>query len=880
MVRNWGLMFFCIERGEMLRQILGSLFLLGVATVKGLDENCICINDTQMECVRGFIPRCVEGDTYSIETNICKSTIPIQSDNRCPDQYIVREGFCVKEYAPVDRVCPEGTTRQVSADGNEKCVYYINEDCSCLNGFGSDGCATPSEPSIPSEPCENPFCLFPGKLGEDKRCHTVKPYGPYPKCNRTGHTYFPDRQMCGDWQLENEIPTGQICSEGYERVSIPPGSVCVKFYTPEWLDCEEGYKPTQDASQGKVSALVCEKVEYPKCQCPSIGNYTGCMEGDHYDLEGSICYDWYEPDSTTTRMPVCNPPYIQVVNNGKLYCVKKYDTIELPCPPGFEILDGRCEQTKGERCSNHTIYDTPRETPRPTETSTPTHTVKPEEPSQTPKPEEPSQTPRPEEPSQTSKPEEPSQTPKPEEPSQTSKPEEASQTPKPEEPSQTPKPEEPSQTPKPEEASQTPKPEEASQTPKPEEPSQTPKPEEASQTPKPEEPSQTSKPEEPSQTPKPEEASQTSRPMQEPRPSQTSRPAEPSRSSQTSRPEKPSFSSRPSMKIEASKAPIRDRIVGSTEVEKTPLPSMRAVASPIKQFAKSPLPSPWYKKEEIQVEQGNSSIETPRPVAYVETKIILPGADAETVVQGEKIQEIQASLACALRMPVEKIRIRKFYKVGSDGGKEVLPVNPEDFYIVGDGSEGCYTVNSTGARRLQAAGQGGSVEVEYVIVEPPQEIVELSTAQLTAVLATSDAMVSTVQSVGSTGIEAAAITVPVAAATTGVQTADNDFTTVLKTVVGPAIGGGVGGLILIAVGVVVGIKMYRKRNQKLPLTQKGIEVNREGQHLHKNPLVQLYDSTRALGVTGHAYAGRGPVNRASQDITRVAMEPTHVGHAV
>jgi hypothetical protein len=158
--------------------------------------------------------------------------------------------------------------------------------------------------------------------------------------------------------------------------------------------------------------------------------------------------------------------------------------------------------------------------------------------------------------------------------------------------------------------------------------------------------------------------------------------------------------------------------------------------------------------------------------------------------------------------------------------------------------------------------------------------VELSTAQLTAVLATSDAMVSTVQSVGSTGIEAAAITVPVAAATTGVQTADNDFTTVLKTVVGPAIGGGVGGLILIAVGVVVGIKMYRKRNQKLPLTQKGIEVNREGQHLHKNPLVQLYDSTRALGVTGHAYAGRGPVNRASQDITRVAMEPTHVGHAV
>ena len=787
----------------MLRQILGSLFLLGLATVKGLDENCICINDTQMECVRGFIPRCVEGDLYIEETDICKSVIPIQSDNRCPDQYIVREGFCVKGYAPVDRVCPEGTTRQVSADGNEKCVYYINEDCSCLNGFGSDGCATPSEPSIPSEPCENPFCLFPGKLWPDQRCHTVKPYGPYPKCNRTGHTYFPDRQMCGEWQLEEEIPTGQICSEGYERVSIPPGSVCVKFYIPEWLDCEEGYKPTQDASQGIVSALVCEKVEYPKCQCPSIGNYTGCMEGDHYDLEESICYDWYEPDSTTTRMPVCNPPYIQVVNNGKLYCVKKYDTIELPCPPGFEILDGRCEQTKGERCSNHTIHDTPRETPRPSETSTPTHTVRPEEPSQTPKPEEPSQTSRPVE------------------------------------------------------------------------PSQTPKPEEPSQTPKPEEPSQTSRPVEPSQTPKPEEASQTSRPVE---PSQTSRPAQPSRPSQTSRPEKPSFSSRPSMKIEASKAPIRDRIVVSTEVEKTPLPSMRAVASPIKQFAKSPLPSPWYKKEEIQVEQGNSSIETPRPVAYVETKIILPGADAETVVQAEKIQEIQASLACALRMPVEKIRIRRFYKVGSDGGKEVLPVNPEDFYIVGDGSEGCYTVNSTGARRLQAAGQGGSVEVEYVIVEPPQEIVELSTAQLTTVLATSDAMVSTVQSVGSTGIEAAAITVPVG--TTGVQTADNDFTTVLKTVVGPTIGGGVGGLILIAIGVVVGIKMYRKRNQTLPLTQKGIEVNREGQHLHKNPLVQLYDSTRALGVTGHAYAGRGPVNRASQDITRVAMEPTHVGHAV
>jgi hypothetical protein len=268
-------------------------------------------------------------------------------------------------------------------------------------------------------------------------------------------------------------------------------------------------------------------------------------------------------------------------------------------------------------------------------------------------------------------------------------------------------------------------------------------------------------------------------------------------------------------------------------------------------------------------------------IPYVETKLILPGANVESIVQGEKIQELQASLACALRMPIDKIRIRKFYRVTSDGAKEALAVNPEDFYIIGDGTEGCYTVNATGARRLQVQGglseaRGESVEVEYVIVEPPQAIVELSTAQLTTVLATSDAMVSTVQSVGSTGIEAAAITVPVVS-TLG----SNDFTTVLKTVVGPAIGGGLGGLIVLTAGIIVGIKIYKKKKQSIPLTQKGVEVTREGQHLHKNPLHQVYDSTRALGgLTGNAYAGRGPVNRASQDMTRVAMEPTHVGHAV
>jgi hypothetical protein len=257
-------------------------------------------------------------------------------------------------------------------------------------------------------------------------------------------------------------------------------------------------------------------------------------------------------------------------------------------------------------------------------------------------------------------------------------------------------------------------------------------------------------------------------------------------------------------------------------------------------------------------------------ISYIETKLVIPGADAVLLGTGEKIQELQASLACTLRIPLEKIRIQSFIKIFANGVREELSVNPADFYIIGDGTVECYTTGPVGSgRRIQSVGGQETVEVKYVIVEPPRAITDLSLTQLTTVLASSSVLVNTVQSIGGTSIEAVAATPTIAA-----PTESNGVIEMMKQIVGPSIGG-IGGGILIIAGVIVGVKMYKKHKQRLPITQ--TKKDAEGRILHKNPLV-AYDSSRVLPGTN--YPGRAPMHRMSQDMTRVAMEPQHVGHGV
>ncbi len=264
-------------------------------------------------------------------------------------------------------------------------------------------------------------------------------------------------------------------------------------------------------------------------------------------------------------------------------------------------------------------------------------------------------------------------------------------------------------------------------------------------------------------------------------------------------------SSPPTTRPQPSSPPTR-RPYPSTDVvwvTRKPLPSMMAPTR-VPPMRMTAMPSPW---------RPSRNITGDRP-QYIASQIKFPGANVSMFQQPEKIQEIQMSLACALRLPLENIRITNITLIDIRGLTNII--NAARFYMSSNGSVGCYVVGtiSRTARRLRTLQTASSsAQVDYYIVEPTADILSLSQAEFSSVMESSAMITDLSASVGSSGIlvNSEAPLAGAAPAPSNTPVADNSA----------LIGGIVGGVAMAALVVagVVGFAQMRKRHSQISHTR-------------------------------------------------------------
>jgi hypothetical protein len=183
-----------------------------------------------------------------------------------------------------------------------------------------------------------------------------------------------------------------------------------------------------------------------------------------------------------------------------------------------------------------------------------------------------------------------------------------------------------------------------------------------------------------------------------------------------------------------------------------------------------------------------------------------------------KVQELQASLACTLRLPLEKIQIESITLFDTVTGiRTPINVDPTLYSLTSQNGEiGCLEfaaeTNTTARRRLQSS-SGQQVDVNYLIVAPPPEILMLNATEFAAVIEASPAVATMAASVGSSGV-ASTVTVEQYA---GIQTAQAPSSPDSATFPGYGIGllsAGGALVVLSAAGVAVAMHLKAKKRKR------------------------------------------------------------------
>jgi hypothetical protein len=180
---------------------------------------------------------------------------------------------------------------------------------------------------------------------------------------------------------------------------------------------------------------------------------------------------------------------------------------------------------------------------------------------------------------------------------------------------------------------------------------------------------------------------------------------------------------------------------------------------------------------------------------YIQSSVKFPGANVTRMQQPEVIQDIQASLACALNLALDNIRIENV-TVRRAGAAPAI-INVSAMPALRGNLSGCFRPAAAAPRLLRGEGRSlqtdSSVDVDYYIVEPSADVLALSTAEFSTVLANSAPMTEIAASVGSSGVTAVATE---GSSTSGPATAAPASTNNGGLQVGSLAGGIVGGVAL------------------------------------------------------------------------------------
>jgi hypothetical protein len=338
-----------------------------------------------------------------------------------------------------------------------------------------------------------------------------------------------------------------------------------------------------------------------------------------------------------------------------------------------------------------------------------------------------------------------------------------------------------------------------------------------------------------SPTPKPEEPSMTPSITPRPtiRPSTTSTLTRTSKRSSTPtmtpRREEPSKSSSPSEKplpprdicAEDPRNPRcvkPDSILNQFTVGASiaPLPTFKPAAKPFKPMAEIPTPTPWAVPEDVA-----AAIRPEDIPPYIPSRVSFTDGDPTHFEEPQKIQEVQASIACTLRLPLEKIRIESIKILTlSTGVSTDIHIDPSEYLMTSNGSIVCYETVS-GARLLRSRRLQNTdiqIDVNYLIVNPPIEILALNATEFAAVIQSSPTIQTVAQSVGSSGV-ASEVTVATYA---GIQVPQTTLSSAASSFKFPTYGigilGAVGGVLVLS-GFIVSVYYVKKhyKKQKSPV---------------------------------------------------------------
>jgi hypothetical protein len=614
----------------------------------------------------------------------------------------------------------------------------------------------------------------------------------------------------------------------FAQTICPPGSYwagTLSDGTPDCRPCEPGLRncvSEEPTFTPTATPTLCE--EY-MCIPPKIlvhnkwcfWNVTEnaqpiCEQNDMFNNVLQLCVNGYP---TTSADELCKDGYIVGNYNNTVYCIRKYDPL-YECPPGFKLYYTdklpKCYLVDEALCANSTKYTTPYPTPfaiyeSHSSSVTPSSSMTPRESaSQTQTPKE---VPR-ESASQTQTPKEVPR-------------ESASQT-------QTPK-----EVPR-ESASQTQTPKEvpresASNTPK-----EVPR-ESASNTPK-EVPRESASP---SMTPREVQKESAS-------PSMTPREIQKESASQTPK-LRSSYTAtltpkvRPSIKpCDDPKNPIcikPDSLLSLySNLRMSPLPSARPSAIPVASIINEPFPSPWIISDKFVVELSNIPV-------YIPSRLNLVAEDISNFEKPETVQQLQSSLACSLRMPLDRIRIEAIYKVSLvSGEKTKLLIDPISWMIGNNNSDNCIrfenaTANTKSiARRMQKSESESQIQIDYLILEPTREVLALNSTEFAKVIASSSTMISFAMSVGSSTIESSMATSQESSSQEPQppQIAGSIFDN--KLTFGAILGGGIVGIGVLMYIVHVSLKSKRRNvNARL---------SRNSDYNISNPILITQNPTRSM----------------------------------
>ncbi len=281
------------------------------------------------------------------------------------------------------------------------------------------------------------------------------------------------------------------------------------------------------------------------------------------------------------------------------------------------------------------------------------------------------------------------------------------------------------------------------------------------------------------------------------------------------------------------------KTVSPTKTVKYVRPSSSALPSrlpvPTKYVILSPIP--------VTRRPTPTSIRTQKP-AVINSQLTINNGNVTYLSQPQTLQYIQASLACAAGVPLESIRILNITQ-RANGTQSVVLYDKGVPGLSSGGSAVCYRPKTTptakAGRRLQVVDES-AVTVDYVIVDPPIEILE-PVAFIEAVTR-DEGLTQIMLESGSTGMDAivpqeivdyaavAAVVEP------PVQVVEN------KTPMYIGLALGLGGLCGLIAGVAVVLHARRKRAAK-PLTRH-VEI------VELNPTVRVIGagSERQIFVPG------------------------------